>query len=163
MREESGARHVRPLLTSDLPAVVRIERDSYVPALRESDAAFLSKMTLFGAGALGCFDGAELCGYAFALPMRAGSVIAVAQVLDELPAGPDTMYIHDMVVAPAHRRRGVASLLLDHIARLADSLGLARFALVAVQGSEPFWQRFGFEPRERFEYVPGVTATKMVR
>ncbi len=153
---------IRPLLTSDLPDIVRVDRESYVPDFRESETAFLSKMALFRAGSLGCFEGSELCAYVFALPVRGDAVIGVAQVLDALPDGPDTMYVHDMVVAPAHRGRGLASLLLARIADVAGQLGLERFALVAVQGSETFWQRFGFESRATFEYVPGVVATRMV-
>jgi GNAT superfamily N-acetyltransferase len=152
---------VRPLVTSDLPALFRIEADSYTPDLRESEAAILSKMALFRAGALGCFDSAGMCGYAFALPWRAGTLVAVAQVLDALPAQPDVMYIHDMVVAPAHRHQGVASTLLAEIVRLAAALDLDRFSLVAVQGSEPFWERSGFAASGTLEYVPGVRATRM--
>ncbi len=152
---------VRPLVTADLPALFRIEADGYTPDLRESEAAILSKMALFRAGALGCFDGDQMCGYAFALPWRAGTIVAVAQVLDSLPPDPDVMYIHDMVVAPAHRRQGVASTLLAAILRLAGALGLERFSLVAVQGSESFWERSGFAAAGTLEYVPGVRATRM--
>jgi predicted N-acetyltransferase YhbS len=152
---------IRPLTTADLPQVQRIERDSYGAELRESEAALLAKMALFRAGALGCFDGPELCGYAFALPWRADGLIEVGQVVDALPDHPDVMYVHDMVVAPAHRRKGVASHLFGEIVRLAETFHLPRFALVAVQGSESFWQRLGFEEVDAFEYVPGVAATKM--
>jgi len=152
---------IRPLTTADLPRVQRIEADSYRADLREGEAPLLAKMALFRAGALGCFDGEELCGYAFALPWRTGQLIAVAQIVETLPDHPDVMYVHDMVVAPAHRRKGVASLLFGEIARLAAKFDLPRFALVAVQGSEPFWQRLGFEEVEAFEYVPGVAATTM--
>ena len=153
--------HVRPLVISDLPDLHRIEGESYIAPLRESEAAFLSKMALFRAGSLGCFDAAGMCGYAFALPWNSASVIAVAQVVDALPARPDLMYIHDMVVAPAHRRRHVASTLLAEILRVAGRLDLHRVGLVAVQDSEPFWRRAGFTPAGRFEYVPGVPGTKM--
>jgi GNAT superfamily N-acetyltransferase len=157
----TGRLHVRPLVTADLPDLFRIERDAYTPELRESEAAVLSKMALFRAGTLGCFDRGQMCGYAFALPLRRGTLVGVAQVLDVLPADPDVMYIHDMVVAPGHRRRHVASTLLAEIVRLAGALNLGAFALVAVQGSEPFWQRAGFTPTGTCEYVPGVRATRM--
>lgn len=152
---------VRPLVTADLPALFRIEADAYRPELRESEAAILAKLALFRAGALGCFDTDHLCGYAFALPWRAGAVIGIAQVLDALPDEPDVMYIHDMVVAPEHRQRGVASTLLAEIVRVADALHLDRFSLVAVQGSEPFWRRAGFAAAGTLEYAPGVSATRM--
>ena len=156
-----GRPRVRPLVSADLAEIARIERESYPPELREGEAALLSKMALFRAGALGCFDGGRMCGYAFALPWKAGTLIGVGQVLDALPAEPDIMYVHDMVVDPACRRQGVASTLFGEIARLADLLKLARFVLVAVQGSAAFWQRLGFHAVESFDYLPGVAATRM--
>lgn len=152
---------MRPLVTADLPDIVGIERESYPPELRESEAAFLSKMAVFRAGALGCWDEAQLCGYAFALPWTAGALVGVAQIIDQLPPAPDVLYLHDMVVAPARRRMGVASRLFGEIRRLAGALHLPHLSLVAVQGSEPFWQRLGFAPIERIEYVPGIAATRM--
>ena len=152
---------VRPLVTADLPDLLRIDHESYTRELRESEAAFLSKMALFRAGCLGCFDELEMCGYAFALPWSEATLVGVAQVLEALPANPDLMYIHDMVVAPTHRRRHVASTLLAEIMRLAEALQIGRFALVAVQGSEPFWQHAGFAAVATLEYVPGVQATRM--
>ena len=154
---------VRPLVTSDLPDLIRIDRDSYSPQLRESEEAFLSKMALFRAGSLGCFDGDEMCGYAFALPWTSDGVIGVGQVLEALPVQPAVMYLHDMVVAPARRRQGVASRLLAEIAELARRLALDRVVLVAVQGSEPVWQHLGFRVMEQFEYVPGAPASRMER
>ena len=154
---------VRPLVSADLAEIARIERESYPPELRESEAALLSKMALFRAGALGCVDGSRMRGYAFALPWTAGTLIGVGQVIEALPAEPDVMYVHDMVVDPACRRQGVASTLFGEIARVAGGLGLAWFVLVAVQGSAPFWQRLGFRALETFAYLPGVAATRMER
>ncbi len=153
---------VRSLDTADLPDIIRIERQSYPPGLRESEAALLSKMALFRAGALGCWDEAGMCGYAFALPWRADALVGVAEVIEALPAAPDVLYIHDMVVAPDRRRTGVASTLLRELLRLARALDLGRLTLVAVQGSEPFWEKAGFEAVERIEYA-GLPATRMMR
>lgn len=118
-------------------------------------------MALFRGGSLGCFDGDEMCGYVFALPWVADSVIGVGEVLEALPDHPAVMYLHDMVVAPARRRQGIAARLLGEIVRLAGRLAFDRLALVAVQGSEAFWEHAGFRIVERFEYVPGVPASRM--
>ena len=39
--------------------------------------------------------------------------------------------------------------------------GLARFELVSVQGSAPFWERLGFSRGREFEYAPGAKSTAM--
>jgi hypothetical protein len=45
---------------------------------------------------------------------------------------------------------------------VADRWSLPRFALVAVQSSEPFWSRFGFAIDRSLVYAPGVTASYMI-
>jgi hypothetical protein len=82
---------VRPLVTANLPELFRVQAQSFAPEYRESEAALLSRMALFRAGAL----------------------------------------------------------------------DLDRLSLVAVQGSEAFWQRSGFAPVATLEYVPGSPATRM--
>ncbi len=152
---------IRPLVRDDLPDLLRIDRESYRPEFRESDAAFLAKIALFPAGCLGCFQERAMCGYVFALPWTATRLIGVGELVQSLPDRPDVMYLHDMVVDPDWRGRRVAALLLAEITRLAASLDLHRIVLVAVQDSEPFWQHAGFRIVERFDYVPGTPASRM--
>jgi hypothetical protein len=46
---------------------------------------------------------------------------------------------------------------------MANRNGWCTFALVAVQHSERFWERWGFGPRHKFEYTSGINATYMIR
>src|SRR4051812_18490252 len=154
---------LRGLTAADLPQLHRLEAETYLPALHESDAAFLRLLELFPAGAIGVFDGAELCAYAFGLPLRAGTVLALKAPLDALPADADMFYIHDVAVGARHRGRGFARLLVDELLRRAQAGGFRTSELVSVQGSAPFWQRFGFERVAEFEYAPGAPATRMAR
>ena len=119
-----------------------------------SDEAFLRLMALFPEAALGLFDGAVLCGYAFAVPLPSGTVLDLKAPLDALPPGADTFYIHDLVVAPGYRGRGLAARLVAALDDLARARGLRACELVSVQGSAPFWERFGFERVAEFEYAP---------
>ena len=151
----------RPLTRDDIPELHRIEAESYIPALHESDESFLRLIELFPEGAFGCFDDDGLCGYAFAAPTRAGETLALRSVVDQIPPDADTFYIHDVAVAHRCRGRGVARQLVERLLDLARARGFTRSELVSVQGSAPFWSRFGFEPLYEFEYVPGIPATKM--
>jgi predicted N-acetyltransferase YhbS len=151
----------RRLGPDDLPALHRLEAETYEPALHESDAAFLRLIALFPDGAFGVFDGPELCAYALGVPLPAGSVLNLRQPLDALPPRADMLYIHDVAVAPTHRGRGLARRLAVSLLDLARDRGLPTCELVSVQGSAPFWQRFGFEPVARIEYAPGIPGTRM--
>lgn len=151
-------RHLTP---DDLPELHRIEADTYEAALHVSDESFLRLIALYPEGAFGFFDGDELCAYAFGVPQRAGSVLDLKAPLEALPPGADMFYIHDVAVALSHRGRGLAVQLVVKLLALAREQGFRASELVSVQGSAPFWERFGFAPVEAFEYVPGSPATKM--
>ncbi|MFP3345463.1 GNAT family N-acetyltransferase, partial [Halomonas sp. SIMBA_159] len=53
-------------------------------------------------------------------------------------------YLHDMAVSQNARGLGLASRLLNYAEQYAIELGFSRLALVAVQGSVPYWQKRGF-------------------
>ena len=57
---------------------------------------------------------------------------------------PDTLYLHDLAVRPELAGQGAAALLLHSLWQDAIGRGLHRSALVAVQGSQGFWQRHGY-------------------
>lgn len=67
----------RTLTRDDIAGLHRLEAESYLPSLHESDEAFLRLIELFPAGALGCFD------------------------------DPGTFYVDDVAVAERCRGRGV--------------------------------------------------------
>ena len=79
-----------------------------------------------------------------------------------LPAAADCLYIHDLAVRQAHHGTGIATRLVQALLTLATELRLSRLALVAVQDSEPFWERWGFERKEPLVYADSVPATHMV-
>lgn len=154
---------LRALTADDIPLVRQLEEEAYLPALHESDEAFLRLIHLYPEGAIGGFDEQGLCGYAFGMPSIAGTTFALREPLERLPENADTFYIHDVAVAARCRGRGIGRLLATRLIDLAREKGFERSELVSVQGSAPFWRQFGFEPAYQFDYVSGVPSTKMVR
>lgn len=153
----------RLLTRDDIPRLHRLEAESYLPTLHESDEAFIRLMELFPEGAIGCFDDQGLCGYAFGVPLKAGWTLELRTPLERIPDEPDTFYIHDVAIAERLRGRGVGRALARRLLDLARERGFIRCELVSVQGSAPFWERFGFRRVEDFEYAPGAPSAKMVR
>jgi ribosomal protein S18 acetylase RimI-like enzyme len=152
----------RTLTRDDIPGLHRLEADSYLPALHESDEAFLRLIELFPEGAIGCFDDEGLCGYAFGVPLKAGSTLELRTPLAKIPDEADTFYIHDVAVAERCRGRGLGRALASRLLDLAHDRGFTRLELVSVQGSTPFWEKFGFRRVREFEYAPGALSTSMV-
>jgi GNAT superfamily N-acetyltransferase len=153
----------RPLTREDVAELHRLEAESYLPSLHESDEAFIRLIELYPAGAFGYFDDEGLCGYAFGVPLKAGSTLELRTPLDKVPDRADTFYIHDVAVAERCRRCGVGRALAARLLDLAREGGFTRCELVSVQGSAPFWETLGFRRAGEFEYAPGTPSVKMTR
>lgn len=153
---------VRLLTPRDLPSVLAVQRECYRRELQERGAAFRSKLKLFPRGCLTLDRPGPLEAYVLCLPWRSGEPLPLDAPSLALPRRPDCLYIHDLAVMPALRGSGAAGALLGAVSGLAAELGCRRFALVAVQGSRPFWERRGFQVTRRLDYVPGVEAAYMV-
>ena len=151
----------RALTRDDIAGLHRLEAESYLPSLHESDEAFIRLIELFPEGAVGCFDEDGLCGYAFGVPLKQGSTLELRSPLDKIPDEADTFYIHDVAVAARSRGCGVGRALATRLLDLARGRGFARCELVSVQGSAPFWAGLGFREIERFDYAPGAPSLKM--
>lgn len=70
------------------------------------------------------------------------TVVGVAEYL----AHPLTLYVQGIAVAPAHRRRGVAGILLDHITTLTVDMRLpsVQVATIKETGNVEIFKRLGF-------------------
>jgi len=152
---------LRQLALADIPEMLEVQREAYEPSLREPASTFEEKLALFPRGAFGAFEGGRLVAYVVTLAWRGSGVVPLSKAIGELPPEPDTLFIHDLASSPAHRGKGIANVLVERVFALAAELHIKKLSLVAVQGSEPFWARFGFLPAEAFIYAPGVPATRM--
>jgi predicted N-acetyltransferase YhbS len=154
---------IRPLSRDDLPTVLAVQRRCYRADVVEPLEAFERRLALFAAGCLGAEDAGALGGYVFGHPWTLGRIVPLGVALRSLPRQRDCFYIHDLAVLPEWRGRGVAARLVGAVVELAGNLGFERAALVAVQGSEPFWRRHGFRSVRSFEYAKRFPASYMVR
>ena len=152
---------VRLLTPDDVPAIHALEVEAYLPSLHESAEAFIRLIEIYPDGAFGAFDEIGLCGYAFGVPLNSGATLELRSPLAAVPSGADTFYIHDVAVAARCRGRGVGRILASRLVDLARARGFRSSELVSVQGSAPFWARFGFREIERFDYAPGAPSVKM--
>lgn len=137
-----GVGAIRAARHDDLDAVLELWRDADAEPTHTDDAAGVA--TLLGRDAealLLAHDGAELV----------GSVIA----------GFDGWRgaVYRLVVAPSHRRRGLARVLLAAAEARLDAVGARRGAAIVVADDEPataFWDASGWNRQaNRARYVRG--------
>ena len=121
---------LRSLELGDLDAIERIERSSYpTPWSRSMFASELAKSTSLS---LGAYEGRELVGY-----------LVISRYVD-------AWHVMNVAVAAAHRRRGIASALLDQLfeeTREDARRGYTLEVRVSNVDAIRLYERFGFKPR----------------
>ena len=121
---------IRTLDLSDLNAIEYIEQRAYpTPWSRSMFASELAKPTSI---CLGAFEGSDLVGY----------VINSRYV--------DAWHVMNVAVAPAHRRRKIATMLLDRLFGLTAGEGRRGYTLevrVSNEHAIRLYERAGFKPR----------------
>ncbi|KZE30283.1 hypothetical protein AVW16_12705 [Crenobacter luteus] len=129
---------------TDLDGVLAVQRRCYRPELIESRAALASRHRLAPDTCwVAARDGA-LLGYLFAHPWQGEAPPALDAPLAALPAMADTLFIHDLALHPDARGLGLGPRLVDAALAAGRARGLVRSRLVAVQGADAFWSRFGY-------------------
>eukprot|EP01079_Euglenida_sp_SAG-EU17-18_P002873 gene2873-3463_t len=157
----SSCTEVRRMAFADLGAVNAVQCAAYPRWLREHPHTLLCKMVH---APLGCFVGTDqgtVASYLLTHPWMSAlpppaldtpwpDSCSPAGVQDE-PALPDSLHIHDMAVSTEYQGRGWARCLFQQAYLLAISEGFATLCLVSVNDAVPFWRRLGFQATEPSE------------
>lgn len=134
---------IRRMAERDLPAVLAVQAACYPPAMQEPAVVVLARLRAAPATTLVAADAGGICAYAFAYPSRLGAVTPLGARFAPA-ADADTLYIHDLAVAPRSAGCGIARGLVSALFERVSSLDLPHAALVAVQDSRRFWEGWGF-------------------
>lgn len=142
MRQEFD---LRPVREADLDGVMRVQEQCYPPSMQEPRAVVLSRIRAAGDTSLVACGEGGIEAYLFAYASRLGVVTKLDSAFT-VAAQPDTLYLHDLAVAPPALGKGVAKALVARLLDAARKRGLAHSALVSVQASEAFWAALGYAP-----------------
>jgi len=142
---------IRLLSPADLPALLRTQAACYGAGFNEPEAVFAQRLQQSPLTAW-CVDDpgrpGELAAYLLGYPSRVGQITPLHGGF-EPAAQPDCLYLHDLAVSPHCKGQSLGLRLVRHAwGQAAQLWGLGASALVAVQGSLPFWQRLGYEVTE---------------
>jgi hypothetical protein len=133
----------RAMQVEDLPVISRIAEVVH-PDFPEDDAIFAERLQLCPEGCFVLVLGGKICGYLFSHPWKVLDVPALNTPLGQLPENPGTFYLHDIALLPEARSGGQTGPIIRHLVAQAEMKGFPEFSLVAVNGSQPFWNRNDF-------------------
>ncbi|OGA84730.1 MAG: hypothetical protein A2711_03140 [Burkholderiales bacterium RIFCSPHIGHO2_01_FULL_63_240] len=139
---------IRPMNLTDLGLVLAIQQRCYPPAYHEPLTAFENKLRQapHSAWLATCAQGPQA--YLVTLPVDEAHFPALHADNWHPPTQAKWLYLHDLAVDPDHRGSGAGQRLVEQAFTHARLLGLEGLALVAVQGSQPYWARQGFQARD---------------
>ena len=129
---------VRPLALSDLSDLLAVQLACYGEGFVESGEVFARRLASPANCSLVLEQGGAVCAYLAAYRSVRGKVTPLHGDF-EAAAEPDTLYLHDMAVLPAHVGQGLAHALLQPLWGQARAEGLRHSALVSA-----YWQRQGY-------------------
>lgn len=142
------------MLPADLPAILAVQAWCYPPMMQEDAAVAAARLAAAPATCAVAVDDDGVCAYLFAYPSLRGAVTDLGAHF--APADDaDTLYLHDLAVAPRAHGRGLARRLVQHALAPARERGWRWSALVAVQDSAAFWAGFGYRAAAAGEAGPG--------
>lgn len=142
----------RALTGYDMKAVAEIAGVVH-PGFFEAPEVLAERQRLYHNGAYLLEVNERPAGYVLSHPWRTGSLPALNTLLGELPAPADTYYIHDLALLPVARRIGAASFIVEALGKHAAAHGYPNMSLVAVNGSQGFWERHGFVAEDRPDLI----------
>jgi GNAT superfamily N-acetyltransferase len=149
---------LRPIGPAEVGTVLALQAQCYPAQFLEDARAFEAKLIAARAyeTCWMAWRGDQALAYLVSLPLCHDSLPALNAPDCPLPAEPRLLYLHDLAVVPAGRSLGLGRRLVARIEQRARALALPSLCLVAVQGSQPYWQGQGFAPEQ--ELSPKLAA-----
>lgn len=133
----------RLMREQDLPRVYDVGTSVH-PDFPEEEAVFRDRFTIYPAGCFVLEGDGGIIGYGLSHPWTFQEAPALDSVLGTLPDDASTYYLHDIALLPEARAGRAASRVVDKMAEQAVHDGFATMSLIAVNGSQGFWEKQGF-------------------
>jgi GNAT superfamily N-acetyltransferase len=131
----------------DLKAVEKIAATVH-PGFYETPEVLAERQRLYHNGCYLFEIGEKPAGYVLSHPWHDGAPPALNAMLGEIPDDAATYYLHDLALLPVARRIGAASEIVEALSKHASARGFRSMSLVAVNGSQGFWEKRGFAVAE---------------
>lgn len=134
---------LRLMTPADLPGVAAVQQACYAPDFHEPVESFAAKLRRSPQTCWVALSQA-LTAYLVTLPVSEATFPALHATEWAPPEVPTMLYLHDLAVSPQGQGAHLGERLIGLAEKAARAMGLRTLALVAVQGSVPYWQRRGF-------------------
>ena len=129
---------------NEVEEVTKIQKLCYNELFWETGESFAGMIDVYPRGCIGIFVNNIFSGYVFFHPYYKDQVKPLNHVF-RLDGTENCVYLHDLAIHPNYRGLGLSRILIDRVDLESCRIGLLTQCLVAVQGSQSFWQKHGFK------------------
>lgn len=136
---------IQTMEEKDLDEVIKLQSSIYYAVLPESKDSFRNKLLLSPTTSWIVKDNFKLIAYLITLPIEHHDPPLLNETNYSLSKNPNTLYIHDLSVAPDKQGMQIGSKLVKKAVQTATFKKYKQMSLVSVQGSTGFWNKFGFK------------------
>lgn len=136
----------RLMRIADIPSVLEIQALCYTELVPESGDSLKAKLSASPATCHVACQQDRVIAYLISLPGLFDSPPELNAATCNLPPNPDSLYLHDVAVAPSARKSGAGTALVQQFIAQTGELNFSHASLIAVQNSRLYWQRHGFCP-----------------
>ena len=136
---------IRPIVADDLPGILAVQQACYGGGFLEPGDALASRWARSPAMCLVALRGSEVVGYLLSHAWHAWTPPKLRVPLPAADAVDVLWFVHDMAIAPGGRGQRLGERLYAIASASAQAQGLRQSRLVAVQGADGFWRRFGYQ------------------
>ena len=125
------------------PEILKVQSEAYVQVEPEALEVLKAKWLRSPDCCFVYCEGEHVLGYLLAHSWNSDVPPKLYQVLPSGSEGP-ILFLHDLALSKWAAGKGLGSLMVEHLLKVATALGFERVRLVSIQASDAFWRRFGF-------------------
>jgi len=130
---------------ADLLSVLEIQAVCYTELIPESEDSMKAKLNASPSTCYVACHRESVIGYLISSPGIFKNPPELNALTFNLPQNPDSLYLHDLAVAPHARMSGAGKALVEKFIAKTGELNFSHASLIAVQDSKSYWQRYGFQ------------------
>jgi len=134
---------INQITLEQIAFVLEIQMDCYDEGYIENSSTFTRMITAYPRGCLGASVDGILASYAFFHPYH-DNVVKPLDLSLVLNGTEDCMYLHDIAVHHRYRGIGLTRMMMESVDHETRRGGFKVQCLVAVQNSQDFWRKYGF-------------------
>jgi len=135
---------LRLMAAADIPGVLQVQQDAYSEHFHEPATVIAERLSEHPHTAWVVEINGLICAYLVGYHSRVGKINPLHAPFATMDKA-DCLYLHDLAIHSRARGLGVARQLILAAQTYVETTSLAAITLTAVQGSQQFWARFGFD------------------